>query len=725
MIFKQDFTAKKLPDKWIWVLVFLISLGGLSYIGLNPKLIEDWWWVLFSYNIIAALIASYYVFFAVSKLKQDNKEGVIGAQFTWSFIKIIPLLAIVPVMSFYIFSFQSVQDNVARSEQTYNHFNKVFLNQIDTLYQGLNTVRDDRYIDFTKVLLQQIQSYASFQQDSEDYQNKMRAFIQGLIDKKYACSLVLRDEKEMLIAQITQNDTCIVEDNQLLPNQQDFIAFEDGESKLFQVQMSTHYFSKKSNEKIMSLTAVYATDPHLLRFLGQVKGFYNFAKNISFDVNTSLTKKRFLLDFSSTILLAILSVLLIVFRLIDQLIRPMYNLSLATKEIAKGNYDVLVHNQEKNKDVRYLIEQFNEMALQIKQSRQGLSTHNLYLETILKYSFGVIGLDENKNIRLINPAVKKILAIDNEQQFVGGFCNDITRKNSHLEALFLILQDKIDQGENAWSEEIELSLPNRHVLLSCQGAVLNTDDKILGYVIIFKDISKLNRAQKKAAWGEVAMRMAHEIKNPLTPILLSAQRLRNKFIGTLKGKELEVIDKTTTVIIEQVKSMDAMVSAFADYANMPQIERKLLDLNTLIKQSIALYDAQKNINIEFDLSSAVPKLLLDANNISRMLINLIKNASESVEKERDLTINITTEYLNNEGIVRLNIKDNGNGFDESVLERVFEPYITTKEKGSGLGMAIVQNIVEQHDGYIFAGNIKPHGAIITIEFKHKEMQKNV
>ncbi|SMN11733.1 Nitrogen regulation protein NtrY [uncultured Candidatus Thioglobus sp.] len=726
MIFKQDFAVKKPPNKWIWVVIFLISLGGLSYIGLNPNLIEEWWWVLFSYNIIAALIASYYVFFAVSRLKQDNKEGVIGAQFTWSFIKIVPLLAIVPVLSFYIFSFQSVQDNVTRSEQTYNNFNKVFLNQIDALYQGLNTVGDDRYIDFTKVLLQQIQSYSSFQQDSEDYQNKMRAFIQGLIDKKYACSLILRDEKEVLIAQITQNDTCIVEDNQALPSQQDFIAFEDGELKLFQVQMSTQYLTKKSDKKTMSLTAVYATDPHLLRFLRQVKGFYNFAKNISFDVNTSLTKKRFLLDFSSTILLAILSVLLIVFNLINQLIRPMYNLSLATKEIAKGNYDVLVHNQEKNKDVRHLIEQFNEMAMQIKQSRQGLSTHNLYLETILKYSFGVIGLDENKNVRLINPAVKKILAIDNEQQFVDGFCNDIANKNPHLEALFLLLQDKIDQGESEWSEEIKLNLPDRHVLLSCQGAVLNADDKILGYVIIFKDISKLNRAQKKAAWGEVAMRMAHEIKNPLTPILLSAQRLRNKFIGTLKGKELEVLDKTTTVIIEQVKSMDAMVSAFADYANMPQIECKLLDLNTLIKQSIALYDAQKNINIEFDLSADVPKLLLDANNISRMLINLIKNASESAKKEHDLTINITTEYLKNEGIVRLNIKDNGNGFDESVLERVFEPYITTKEKGSGLGMAIVQNIVERHDGHIFAGNIKPHGAIITIEFNYKQKtQENV
>jgi nitrogen fixation/metabolism regulation signal transduction histidine kinase len=155
--------------------------------------------------------------------------------------------------------------------------------------------------------------------------------------------------------------------------------------------------------------------------------------------------------------------------------------------------------------------------------------------------------------------------------------------------------------------------------------------------------------------------MAHEIKNPLTPILLSAQRLRNKFLDTLKGRDLEIIDKTTNVIIDQVKSMDAMVSAFADYANTPQIERKPADLNALINQSIALYDAQSNISIEFDLAGDVPELLLDANSISRVLINLVKNSAESVEDGRDLTVSVTTQYLPSEGVVRLSITDNGDG----------------------------------------------------------------
>jgi nitrogen fixation/metabolism regulation signal transduction histidine kinase len=156
---------------------------------------------------------------------------------------------------------------------------------------------------------------------------------------------------------------------------------------------------------------------------------------------------------------------------------------------------------------------------------------------------------------------------------------------------------------------------------------------------------------------------------------------------------------------------------------MPLIERKLMDLIALVNQSIDLYDAQDNITIDFDLSSDMPKLLLDTNNISRVLINLVKNAAESVEQKRDLNIKIATQYLPSQGIVRLTVQDNGDGFDAEVIDRVFEPYVTTKLKGSGLGMAIVHNIIEQHDGRIFVGNIEPHGAIITIEFDYIDNNK--
>jgi hypothetical protein len=423
-----------------------------------------------------------------------------------------------------------------------------------------------------------------------------------------------------------------------------------------------------------------------------------------------------MIDFSSTILLAVLSALLVVLRMIDHLMRPMHNLSVATREISSGNYDVQIQQDPKNKDMHELIEHFNEMSKRIKLSREGLDTHNLYLETILKYSYGVIALNQDKTIQLINPVIGKMLQIGDETVFLGQSYNSITKSYNHLKPLFSFIEKKIDQELDEWSCEIELMLKDRHRLIYCQGATLDVENKNLGYVIVINDISKLNRAQKKAAWGEVAVRMAHEIKNPLTPILLSAQRLRNLFLDKLDSKDSSIINKTTKTIIDQVASMDSMVSAFANYANTPEIKKVFASLNALVNKAASLYDNQTGVRIDLDLSGDLPKLQLDKDSISRALINLIKNCIESKKKKTKLNIVIKSQFVKDEGIVRLTIVDNGNGFPVDILDQVFEPYVTTKSKGSGLGLAIVQNIVEQHDGQIYASNVEPHGARVTIEF---------
>jgi hypothetical protein len=444
--------------------------------------------------------------------------------------------------------------------------------------------------------------------------------------------------------------------------------------------------------------------------------FRDAAKEAELTLNNSIIKTRFMIDFSSTVLLAILCSLLVVLRMIDQLMRPMHNLSLATREIATGNYDVRIEHDPKNKDLHDLIVYFNEMSQQIKLSREGLDTHNLYLETILKYSYGVIALNYDKTIQLINPVIGRILKIDEIESYVGLSYDAITENYKNLEYLFSYIDKNIKQDKNEWSGEVEIMLSDRHRLLYCQGAILNVEDKSLGYVIMVNDITKLNRAQKKAAWGQVAVRMAHEIKNPLTPILLSAQRLRNLFLNKLDSKDSKVIDKTTKTIIDQVKSMDSMVSAFANYADTPEIQRVTSSLNTLINKAVSLYDEHDGIRIDLDLSGDLPKLQLDRDSISRILINLIKNSSESSQDNQEINILIQTRYILSENIVRLIVTDNGNGFPENLLDSIFEPYTTTKSKGGGLGLAIVQNIVEQHEGQIFASNIKPYGARVTIEF---------
>ncbi|HIF35287.1 MAG TPA: GHKL domain-containing protein, partial [Candidatus Thioglobus sp.] len=316
--------------------------------------------------------------------------------------------------------------------------------------------------------------------------------------------------------------------------------------------------------------------------------------------------------------------------------------------------------------------------------------------------------------------------IEDESIFVGQTYDDIIKKYDNLSPLFSFIEEKVDQDLLEWSGEIELTLEDRYRLIYCQGAALNVENKKLGYVIIINDISKLNRAQKKAAWGEVAVRMAHEIKNPLTPILLSAQRLRNLFLEKLESKDSEIINKTTQTIIDQVASMDSMVSAFSDFANAPEITKVSSSLNALINKATSLFDNQEDLRINLDLSGDLPKLQLDKDAISRVLINLIKNSIEAKKNKTTLNILIKSRLKSKDGVVRLTIIDDGNGFPKDIIDQVFEPYVTTKKKSGGLGLAIVQNIIEQHGGQIFASNVKPHGARITVEFSiikaHKGMK---
>jgi two-component system nitrogen regulation sensor histidine kinase NtrY len=682
MLLNQAFSLKESPRALFWVGIFMISFFGMFYLGLNAELIEKWYLVLVGFNVLMSLVAIYYIALSMRRLKQNTEQGVIGSRFTWSFIKIVPVLVLLPVLSFYLFSFGSIRDNLQIAETQFDEFNLKVGGEVDELYRNTNNVAIKYYEDKTRNIGKLINYFDAPRASTE----QMQSVLNLLVSDFWACELKLYDSQMNLTATSKRDDS---------------ICLADGYTA------STDAFT---------LIAHFSSDINIESLISRMTRFRDAAKDAELTLNSSIIKTRFLIDFTSTILLSVLSALLIVLRMIDQLMRPMHNLSVATREISSGNYDVEIKQDPKNTDMHDLIGHFNEMSRRIKLSTEGLDTHNLYLETILKYSFGVIALNQDKKIQIINPVIGNILQIEDESKFIGKSYEAIIEEHENLSPLFSFIQEKIEQNSLEWDKEIELTLNDRSRLIYCQGAILDVENKTLGYVIIINDISKLNRAQKKAAWGEVAVRMAHEIKNPLTPILLSAQRLRNLFLEKLDTKDSAIINKTTQTIMDQVASMDSMVSAFANYANTPEIQKTLSSLNSLINKSASLYDNHEGIRVDLDLSGDLPKLQLDQDAISRVLINLIKNSIEAKQEKNKLNIKIKSRVRKKEGLVRLTIVDDGKGLPEDIIDKVFEPYITTKEKSGGLGLAIVQNIIEQHDGQIFASNVKPHGARITIEF---------
>ena len=681
MLLDQAFSLKESPRALFWIAIILISFLGMFYLGLNQSLIHEWYLVLIGFNVVMSLIAIYYIILSMKKLKENTDEGVIGSKFTWSFIKIVPVLVLVPVLSFYLFSFESIRDNLKKAEGQFEEFNLKVGGEVDELYYNTNNIAIKYYEDRTRNIGKLVNYFDAPRASTE----KMQIVLNLLVQDAWACELKLYDALMNLVAQ----------------SKSELVCSADG-------------FTASTDE--FTLIAHYSSDISIASLTSRMTRFRDAAKEAELTLNSSIIKTRFMIDFSSTILLAVLSALLVVLRMIDQLMRPMHNLSIATREISSGNYDVQIQQDPKSKDMHDLVEHFNEMSKRIKLSREGLDTHNLYLETILKYTYGVIALNQDKTIQLINPVIGKMLQIGDESAFLGQSYDSIIENYENLKPLFSFIEEKIDQELEEWGGEIELMLKDRHRLIYCQGATLDVENRNLGYVIIINDISKLHRAQKKAAWGEVAVRMAHEIKNPLTPILLSAQRLRNLFLDKLDSKDSAIINKTTKTIIDQVASMDSMVSAFSDYANTPEIKKVSASLNALVNKAASLYDTQAGVRIDLDLSGDLPKLQLDKDAISRALINLIKNSIESKKKKTRLNIVIKSRIVKGEGIIRLTIIDNGKGFPTNILDQVFEPYVTTKPKGGGLGLAIVQNIVEQHDGQIYASNVEPHGARVTIEF---------
>ena len=613
MSIDRTFSMKKSPPAAFWVAAFLVSFLAMFYLGLNSELIDKWYLYLVIYNVGMSLVASYFIVISIRRLRRDMQKDVIGSKFTWSFVRIIPVLVLLPVLSFYLFSFESIRDNLQRAGSQFDVFNMTVRGEVDELYNNTTIVSSQYYKDRANNVALLV-SYYNFPRSTNEEMGKV---LEQLVIDDWACELTLYDIKMNLVA--TQKNT---ERN----------CLKDGYTA------STNQFT---------LVARFSLDYNIDSLTKRMTRFRNAAREAELTLNNSIIKTRFMIDFSSTVLLAVLCALLVVLRMIDQLMRPMHNLSLATREITTGNYDVKIEHDPKNKDLHDLIVHFNEMSRQIKLSREGLDTHNLYLETILKYSYGVIALNHDKTIQLINPVIGGMLKIDKVESYVNLSYDAITENYKNLEYLFSYIDKNIKQDKNEWSGEVEIMLSDRHRLLYCQGAILNVEDKSLGYVIMVSDITKLNRAQKKAAWGQVAVRMAHEIKNPLTPILLSAQRLRNLFLNKLDSKDSKVIDKTTKTIIDQVKSMDSMVSAFANYADTPEIQRVTSSLNTLINKAVSLYDEHDGIRIDLDLSGDLPKLQLDRDSISRILINLIKNSGVKTSNIKFVSLLAAPEGIKN------------------------------------------------------------------------------
>jgi nitrogen fixation/metabolism regulation signal transduction histidine kinase len=448
-----------------------------------------------------------------------------------------------------------------------------------------------------------------------------------------------------------------------------------------------------------------------------------------------------------SLFLAVFGAVLLAVLLGNQLARPLLMLAEGVRDVAAGDLSPKPALQGRD-ELGGLTRSFAEMTQQLADARSAVDrsmlqvhTSRANLQTILdNLTAGVIVMTEDGRIKSSNPGATRILRVPlaawegralSDIEGLAEFAENVRREFDGF------MGERNQHGLDHWQQSFELHATaispavqlsddtQQHITLLARGAVLPNSGRLL----VFDDISEIVSAQRAQAWGEVARRLAHEIKNPLTPIQLSAERLEMKLTGKLQEPEQLVLNKSVKTIVDQVDAMKRLVNEFRDYARLPVAELKPLDLNALVQDVMHLYGAENAaVPVYAQLDAACPIILGDAQQLRQVVHNLLQNAQDATEGQVKPMVSIATQWVSTSGRVRLVVRDNGPGFPPKILKRAFEPYVTTKSRGTGLGLAVVKKIADEHSARVDLKNRGLEGRVIgaqvSLSFQVAESQQN-
>ena len=478
--------------------------------------------------------------------------------------------------------------------------------------------------------------------------------------------------------------------------------------------------------------AVYEVPPQLAALSEAVQ--HTYSQYGEFSTLREPLKNSFKLTLTLVMLLVMLAAIYGAIFSAQRLTRPVQDLIAGTRAVGKGDFGTRLPLPSRD-EMGFLVHSFNDMTKRLRRAREEAQRSQQVVEhererlaiILARLSTGVLAVDHQLVVRIANQAAGLILGV-NLSEATGHALPELGAGSERFGQFVAALVVRFAAGREEWREQIDLDGDAGHRTLMCACTPLpGESSEERGYIIVFDDITALLQAQRDAAWGEVARRLAHEIKNPLTPIQLSAERMRRRFLASMTREDAELLERSTDTIVQQVETMKQMVNAFSDYARAPDMKIVRFALNELVTEVVELYRSQDSrVDIRLDLDREITLIEADRGRVRQILSNLLVNALEALESAAGARVDVATriERGAEADYVALSVCDNGPGFQRELLSRVFDPYVTSKPKGTGLGLAIVKKLVEEHGGRIDADNRPEGGARVRVVLPVKDSTRS-
>ena len=714
--------AKRLKRIFYTTLVVIaLSLGVLALTLLgrtsqNPEEFGRLHDLLLIINAIAVCILIVLIIGNLVRLIRDRWRGVPGAKLKGRMLAAIVGLVVAPLVVVYLFAVQYLSRGI---DTWFDVEIQGGLNDALTLSRAALDRRIHTSMEHTRQIAGELLRYEG---------SDLVAAIGRLRREEGAIDVTLYGRNYLIVATSHQDPAAPFpapppEDVMLQLRQTgSYVGINPVGNGNYQVRAALVLPNARLGQEPFILQAIYPVDERIGVLVDSVETTYSRYNELVF-LREPL-KTSFALTLTLVVLLTVLAAVYGAFFFARRLVAPILSVVAGTRAVAAGDFDTRL-SVTSHDEIGFLIDSFNQMIERLSHAReeariseQRVDKERAHVEAILaRLSTGVIAIENDGRIRHANDAANAMLDTDLTAS-IGQRLDELTAEHATLAEFMSGIEAHLTADDTQWREQVSVqSAAGKRVLVCASTALPAEAGEPGGSIIVFDDVTALLQAQRDAAWGEIARRMAHEIKNPLTPIQLSAERIRRRYLDGMKEMEAEVLNRATNTIIAQVEAMRDMVNAFSDYARAPAINISRFDLNQLIREVAYLYRTHdSNTRLGLDLDTAIHDIEADSARLRQLLHNLIRNAFEAMEGQAEVRLEIATHMVafGNRDYAEIRISDSGPGIDPETIDKLFDPYVTTKNKGTGLGLAIVKKLVEEHGGTVIAENLETGGAVLTV-----------